>query len=542
MRALLGFGVCYLTVLCSFAAASELSRKDKLHALYNNQFSFDRTDTPLITIAINEGLTGLDVWADQPIRVLPEGEGGPIVIGGRHWQIRRRSGRPAKVEYFVVLARGTPVQMEALQRARRQWEQRSIKTRIVEIGTVFGVKGNVFDNRVFLLADGPYSKRALAEASGKAFRERRWLEDVSVISQLAERPAGELIAVDKTNQTQILVKDVLWFEPASPDALLELVDRTGKRRHYRGQIYVAIDREGKLAVVNVLATDQLLAGLVPAEIFPSAPDAALAAQAIAARGNLLSKIGHLHLADPYLTCAWEQCQVYRGVDFERPRANQAVTKTRGLVLMRKADRSIVNAVYHAHCGGFTENNENVWFGKPDPALRARLDGSAASLKPFHQGIDDHNITRWLALRPDTWCARSGMNKSKLRWHVKRSADQLSSDLKQYKLGRVRQIVVTKRGRSGHAYQIKVSGALGEAFIDGELVIRRTFGKLPSSMFAVEAVQDERGQVVAFTFIGGGFGHGAGMCQTGAVGMSKAGKSFTDILLHYYSNSEIQRVY
>ena len=58
-------------------------------------------------------------------------------------------------------------------------------------------------------------------------------------------------------------------------------------RHYRGQLYVVVDADGKLAVVNVIGLEDLLKGIVPAEIFATAPAEALKAQSITARSNIL---------------------------------------------------------------------------------------------------------------------------------------------------------------------------------------------------------------------------------------------------------------
>ena len=42
--------------------------------------------------------------------------------------------------------------------------------------------------------------------------------------------------------------------------------------------------------------------------------------------------------------------------------------------------------------------------------------------------------------------------------------------------------------------------------------------------------------------GGGWGHGVGMCQWGAIGRARAGQSYRDILHAYYTDIEINRLY
>src|SRR6202012_2917333 len=98
-----------------------------------------------------------------------------------------------------------------------------------------------------------------------------------------------------------------------PSGLLTLADvdneHGGKepRRDF-GKLYVTVDNAGQLAVVNAVPEDKLLAGLVPAEMSASSPPEALKAQAVAARNELLAKIGTRHLTDPHPLCSTVPCQ------------------------------------------------------------------------------------------------------------------------------------------------------------------------------------------------------------------------------------------
>ena len=137
-------------------------------------------------------------------------------------------------------------------------------------------------------------------------------------------------------------------------------------------MYVTLDHDGSLVAANAVPEDKLLAGLVPAEMYPDAPAAALEAQAIAARTELLQKIGRRNLTDPFLLCSTQQCQVYAGAGKEDPRTTRAVEKTRGMVLLRDGG-GLVDIRYSASCGGHTEDNDAIWGGEPDPSLRGRVD-------------------------------------------------------------------------------------------------------------------------------------------------------------------------
>jgi stage II sporulation protein D len=549
-RVVLGFALVSAALLPK-ARADDLSRSDKLHALYSNQFSFDRRGIPMISIGIIEGTDQVTLQSKGPITVLPDGEGGAEVTGANRWQVRLRASRPALVHHYLVLAR-TPVgQLETLRTEQKRWRARRVETKVIEVGAIFGTQGRVFDNRAFIVCDGPHTSEAAAERRGRSFVERGWIPRARVVAQLERRPSGSIEVLDPRSKTRIRAADAIWFAPQNERELLSVqsaVNRSGPFSgqlggNYRGQLYVTIDRRGKLAVVNSLPADQLLAGLVSAEIFPSAPPAALRAQAIAARGNVLTQIGTKNLADPYLTCAWVRCQVYRGAGHEYASTTRAVEQTRGLVLMRNAG-GLVDAVYHAHCGGHTEDNESIWPGTPDPALRAKLDasGSAGSLAPFRAGITTANLGRWLALTPPSWCAKTERNRKRLRWRATRTSSQLSTLLAKLRVGRVKRIEVAERGRSGRAKQVRVYGTKGAASLHRDLPIRLAFGRLNSSAFIVRPVGPDAANPKAFEFVGAGWGHGVGMCQTGAIGMAESGKSHEAILQHYYSDSEVQRIY
>jgi len=97
------------------------------------------------------------------------------------------------------------------------------------------------------------------------------------------------------------------------------------------------------------------------------------------------------------------------------------------------------------------------------------------------------------------------------------------------------VAVTSRGASGRARTVAVTTPRGVVTLTG-LEIRFALG-LPESLFSVVSGTDEGGGRV-FTFYGRGWGHGVGLCQTGAFGMALAGRSYREILAHYYPGTEV----
>ena len=101
--------------------------------------------------------------------------------------------------------------------------------------------------------------------------------------------------------------------------------------------------------------EEYLKGVVPWEMPPSWPTEALRAQAVAARSYATTNM-RKHLAEGANVCSSVHCQVWKPTHYET--TNQAVDATRGVAATYNG--SIIYAFFHAHCGGHTENSEDVW--------------------------------------------------------------------------------------------------------------------------------------------------------------------------------------
>ena len=345
--------------------------------------------------------------------------------------------------------------------------------------------------------------------------------------------------------TVIKNPSVLWFSPKKPTETISVPDvptntggsqiETGsEERRYWGSVYVTLDHDGSLLAANAVSEDKLLAGLVPAEMYPDAPQAALEAQAIAARTELLQKIGRRNLTDPFLLCSTQQCQVYAGAGKEDPRTTKAIEKTRGIVLLRDGG-GMVDIRYSATCGGHSEDNDAIWGGDPDPSLRGHRDDSKGNVSR----ITDDNIDSFLDEDPKKfWCGRVDKAKTKFRWTEKITADDLTVRVStEYpEVGRIKELLPKQRGVSGRIEVLTIKGDKASVDVTGDLHIRRLLGGLKSTLFEVK--RDGK----TFIFRGAGFGHGVGMCQRGAIGMADAGKAHKDILSHYYRGTHLHKLY
>jgi SpoIID/LytB domain protein len=464
---------------------------------------------------------------------------------GSRWSARVLSGTPARLSARVQLAEFPFADKAGLAAEQARWEARGLRVRAQTLGTLFGIAGKVIDNRRYLLlVDEPLSP---AQASQ---RQAALLREFGVRATLFEEPqepaSGILELRDEAGSVVGLSQDSLVAETldGAGFAVEQVEYGVGydfhgfEDRSYRGTLQLTVDRYGMLGVVNLVPLEELLKGLVPSEIFARAHAEALRAQAVTARGEVLAKVGTKHLADPYLLCSEQHCAVYKGRSGEAATTNAAVEATRGEALFGP-DGRLVDSVYSAVCGGHTEDNDVVWGGPPNPRLRGKPD----LLGPAEALPSPARLADYLAAELPAACRLSTFAQaSKYRWERRFSAAQVDALTASLGIGKVQAMSVTERGVSGRARLLTLSGEQGATQVRGELNIRRLFGMLNSAMFLVTAERDAQGQVSGWVFRGGGWGHGVGMCQTGAIGRAEAGHDYRAILRHYFSGAEVAPIY
>jgi stage II sporulation protein D len=522
---------------------ADMSLGERIDLLYSNQFNFDHHGHPRISVGLMQGQREVLLSATGGLSALPSGEGGTEITGGGRWRLRVSDSSAAKQSFRVVLDAVPATELRQIETQAKRWKKDGFDLAEREVGTLFGVAGKVLDTRRVLLTTDLFSSEREAEARARELAERHGILP-RLHPEVERRASGRILAEDLDTGVTIEAEGVLWFAPRKGETMTvhDLASESGttvEDRRYRGQIYVAIDRNGKLAVVNLIGEAELLAGLVPAEIYASAPAEALKAQAVAARGHLLAKVGSRHLDDPYLLCAHQHCQVYAGADSEDSRTTDAVDRTIGRVLMRPNETQLVDTVYSANCGGHTEHNEHVWPSPADPQLRATADPKLP--EDFSKGIDVTNIEAWLQANPDAYSKpRSGSMASAYRWTTVLDPGAVAGNPDiPTTFGKLAKIEIHARGRSGRATHVSLHGTRESVEVHGELRIRKALGGLKSSMFVVAKQRDEFGR---FVLHGGGHGHGVGLCQHGAIGMAASGTTYGPILHHYYAGAKLIRLW
>jgi stage II sporulation protein D len=133
--------------------------------------------------------------------------------------------------------------------------------------------------------------------------------------------------------------------------------------HYRGSLIAVPDGAGHFDFGNRVSLESYLLGVVPAEVPSSWPDAALQAQAIAARSYAIAtkKTGAFDM------WADTRSQMYLGIEHEAASTSAAVSATGGQVALY--DGAVIPAFFSSTSGGRTASIQDVWTnGAPKPYL------------------------------------------------------------------------------------------------------------------------------------------------------------------------------
>ncbi|MFM7579513.1 MAG: SpoIID/LytB domain-containing protein, partial [Microcystaceae cyanobacterium] len=228
------------------------------------------------------------------------------------------------------------------------------------------------------------------------------------------------------------------------------------------------------------------------EAIPAWPIEALKTQAVAARTFAIYK-STAESNRYYDLDTTTATQVYKGMENEYVSTVDAVNATQGQVMTYNG--RVILAAFHASSGGHTENVEDVW-SSPLPYLRAVVD--------FDQ------------------------NAPVFQWSKTFSAGELSQLIGG--VGRVRSLVPEQTTPLGRIVSMRVVGSGGSKRLSGAKL--RQALKLRSTLFTVADMGN------SFVISGRGSGHGLGLSQWGAFGLAQQGKTYEQILPHYYQNARL----
>ncbi len=299
---------------------------------------------------------------------------------------------------------------------------------------------------------------------------------------------------------------------------------------YLGPFSIQLNAYGTWTLVEHVPIERYLQGVVPYEIGFNSPEAALAAQAVLARTWAVAN-SHRFKVDGYNLCSDTQCQVYKNPSSANNKIKKAIQTTAGKILTW--NNQPINTVYHATNGGVMASVNEAWSISSVPYLSARLDGP----KQWSRGIElplsnEKFLKTFLFSESEAF----GSNHPLFRWNrtleTSQVLDYLKSSSKVSNSFYPKKIKVENRGPSGRVTFLKIVGDSGSEISLKLDEIRRVLRKLPSTLFVVKEIKEGK-----WLFSGGGFGHGAGMSQSGAIELAKNGWTTKQILSHYYPKTK-----
>ena len=340
--------------------------------------------------------------------------------------------------------------------------------------------------------------------------------------------------------------DALIVQPIDPEAGL-----VHSETSYPGEILLLPLAPG-ISVINQVELETYLRGVVPWEIGRPGEDAieAVAAQAVAARTYT---IAHLGRQQKFGFDVWADVrdQVYRGAEGRAAVCDEAIARTQGLVL-RHGGREI-DAYYCSTCGGVTSTVAEVWPRQQQPYLRSVTDTDAtgraycadaryAAWTETWRGVEleailARTLPDYVAYMRDggrrTWAGEVFIPAYDGAYHKRPGA----------LLG----LEVVSRTTSGRVARLNVRTEAGVYRVLGDRVrwvMTPRSGQpviLRSAFFDLDVREDGGGWPEEIVARGRGFGHGVGLCQTGALARARRGQDYRAILAAYYPGATVDEV-
>jgi stage II sporulation protein D len=296
-------------------------------------------------------------------------------------------------------------------------------------------------------------------------------------------------------------------------------------QYYRGDLQLLLNESGSaFQAVNVVPLEAYLAGVVGSEMPYYWEPEALKAQAIIARTYCLYMKKHFGGERSWDVRSTQASQVYAGIKAECRPVWDAVNSTSGQVLLCAQDdgkQELFPTYYSSTCGGHTENSKNV-FGKEFAPL-------VGVVCPYCRDITRTSILFWPTAQFDNG------------YVTKRIAQKYP---KLRKLGQIKAIQPTKESKYENFSRItsvKITGTNGKSGYLRAEDLRLTLDPSGNKFRSTACKILEKKGKFSFT-AGRGWGHGVGLCQSGAQGMARQGKTAYQILGYYYPNSHISKVY
>jgi stage II sporulation protein D (peptidoglycan lytic transglycosylase) len=344
--------------------------------------------------------------------------------------------------------------------------------------------------------------------------------DPSTGEELEVSPGSLTITAEK-RQLTVGEKQVSLLR-LDADALTVEVGRVV--RTYPGTLLLSASGGG-ITLINECSLERYTEGVLACECPSLFHPEAIKAMAVAARSYSYRKA----LVARGDLCDTTHCQVYRGVGWVPASIRKAVGATAGVFALY-GDK-VIDAVYSADCGGYTEANEDAWKGaRPAPYLRPVEDAPEPHGEPYCAVNRSH---KWKVTLP---AVRLQSLYGKPETDLKLDLVDLTAS------GRVRKLRIIPAVPAGEGAPVKAgaqekekaSEPTGAPRLFNADQWRRMLGKATLKSLKFDVRVTDKGVEIE----GRGFGHGVGLCQFGSHGMARQGVPFDEILKHYYTGIDV----
>ncbi len=305
---------------------------------------------------------------------------------------------------------------------------------------------------------------------------------------------------------------------------------------FPGSMEIIPEKGGTFSIINFVSLESYLRGVVPNELVNKLTRddfQACMAQAIAARNFAFYKMSNLDSTN-FDVYSDTRDQVYSGIEKYKSIADSAIDLTSGLIVEYNGQPA--RCFFHSTCGGHTESVQHIWQGQPAlPYLAGVSDIDSATGDPYCIYAPQFFWTNTYSHYQINRMFKANLAEANPTYANK----IMGSDVTEIKIldrfdsFRVDSLMV--KTRNGNKYYVR--GDRTRYFFrgsDGTL--------LRSSLFRINISRDRKGRIATITVKGQGSGHGVGMCQWGAIGMSRLGFNYLQILSHYYPGTEVKKVY
>ena len=308
-----------------------------------------------------------------------------------------------------------------------------------------------------------------------------------------------------------------------------------KSRTYDDNLNISL-KKGKILLINNVNFIKYIAGVVESEGGSKAHHEYYKSQAILCQTYALRN-KNKHKTDGFNLCDGVHCQAYKGKNTYNKNIYK-YTKRVKRKIVKDIDEKLIDAVFHANCGGETAKSEDVWL----------------------------NALSYLKSVEDTFCT----NTRQAKW-------EKVITLKEWKNFLLEKIILeknkinekdsTEKAKDSliHAYFLPQKYSLNSidlltnhqkdslllenisfkqihrkkyfTFFDEKIKLTkiRYFFKLRSTFFEIISKNN------VLHFQGRGYGHGVGLCQEGAMEMAKQKYNYQKIINFYYQDTYFEQL-